>query len=118
MRAPFSPVPPGGPPASPRGVGPHDVGRRVRRTFLVVNAVPLSIGVVLSCTPAIAGVTVYGRLTLGVVWVALQLALFLLSTWWYEDRSTRLCEGAGPGTAGSPPRAGTAEASSSRQPGW
>ncbi|MFD7966690.1 hypothetical protein ACFV5J_38495 [Streptomyces zaomyceticus] len=72
----------------------------------------------LSCAPVIAGVTVYGQLTLGVIWVSLQLGLFLASTWWYEDRSTRLCDGEDEGTAAGPPSAGTTGAPSSRQPGW
>ncbi|MFG2328133.1 hypothetical protein ACGFMM_00770 [Streptomyces sp. NPDC048604] len=117
MRAFFVPTPPGGPPASPGGADPDGTGRGVRRAFLVVNAVPLAIGVMLSCAPVIAGVTVYGQLTLGVVWVFLQLGLFLTSTWWYEDRSTRLCAGVDEDTAGGPPSAGTTGMPSPRRPG-
>ncbi|MFB7715399.1 hypothetical protein [Streptomyces sp. NPDC056105] len=72
----------------------------------------------LSCAPVIAGVTVYGQLTLGVVWVSLQLCLFLTSTWWYEYRSTRLRDDVDEDTAASLPSAGTTGAPSSRQPGW
>ncbi|SEB82743.1 hypothetical protein SAMN05428939_0830 [Streptomyces sp. TLI_105] len=118
MRALFASTPPGGPSASSRDTGSDGAGRRVRRVFLVVNAAPLALGVVLSCAPVIAGVTVYGRLTLGVAWVTLQLGLFLLSTWWYEDRSTRLCDGVEEGVADRLPSAGTAGAPFSRQSGW
>jgi hypothetical protein len=78
--------------------------------FLIVNAVPLGIGVVLSCSTALTAVQVYGRLTLGVVWGVLQLVVFLGSVWWYEDRSTRLCE------PGQQPEA-VQPASSGREPG-
>ncbi|MFE6066998.1 hypothetical protein [Streptomyces sp. NPDC056525] len=117
MRAFFVPTPPGGPPASPGGAGPDGTGRSVRRAFLVVNAATLVLGVVLSCAPVIAGVTVYGQLTLGVVWVSLQLGLFLASTWWYEYRSTRLRDGVDKDAAAGLPSAGTTGTSSSRQPG-
>ncbi|MGW2014688.1 hypothetical protein [Streptomyces sp. NPDC001927] len=63
---------------------PAPAGRHVRRTFLTVNAVPLGVGIVLSCSTALTGVQVYGRLTLGVVWATLQLCVFLGSVWWYE----------------------------------
>ncbi|MGW4050414.1 hypothetical protein ACWENA_06245 [Streptomyces sp. NPDC004779] len=118
MRDFFVPTPPGGPPASPGDADPEGTGRSVRRAFLVVNAVPLAIGVALSCAPVIAGVTVYGQLTLGVVWVCLQLGLFLASTWWYEGRCTRLRAGVDEGTAAGPPSAGTTGMPSPRQPGW
>ncbi|MEW5654105.1 hypothetical protein [Streptomyces cinereoruber] len=65
-------------------------GRHVRRTFLAVNAVPLGIGAALSCSTALTAIQVYGRLTLGVVWAALQLGVFLGSVWWYESRAARL----------------------------
>ncbi|MER7536932.1 hypothetical protein ABTX77_19455 [Streptomyces sp. NPDC097704] len=84
------------PPAS----APATAGRAVRRTFLAVNAVPLGIGVVLSCSTALTAVRVYGRLTLGVVWAFLQLTLFLGSVWWYEGRADDLDDpGERPGDA-------------------
>ncbi|MEU6165925.1 hypothetical protein [Streptomyces tanashiensis] len=118
MRTFFVPTPPGRPPASPGVASPDGTGRSVRRAFLVVNAAPLALGVMLSCAPAIAGVTVYGQLTLGVVWVSLQLGLFLASTWWYEHRSTRLRDGVDEDAVAGLPPAGTTGAPSSRQPGW
>ncbi len=89
MRFPSTPVPPGRPAAARRGAGPDGTGRQIRRTFLAVNAVPLAVGVVLSCSTVLTGTRVYGRLTLGVVWGALQLGVFLVSVWWYEARSAR-----------------------------
>ncbi|MEU9859493.1 hypothetical protein AB0D99_01370 [Streptomyces sp. NPDC047971] len=86
---------------------PAAAGRHVRRTFLTLNAVPLGIGVVLSCSTALTAVQVYGRLTLGVVWGLVQLAVFLGSVWWYEDRSTRLAE----------PRRSSSPASARQEPG-
>lgn len=68
---------------------PASVGGYVRRKFLAVNAVPLGIGVALSCSTGLTAIQVYGRLTLGVVWAALQLGVFLSSVWWYESRVTR-----------------------------
>lgn len=92
MRYPFVPAPPGGPPAPTRDDGS---GRRVRRTFLVVNAAPLVVGVALSCSTTLSGAHVYGRLTFGLVWGVLQLGVFLAAVGWYERRSTRLCDSAG-----------------------
>lgn len=91
MRLPSVPNPAPRPLAPRRGEGPDPSGRHLRWTFLTVNAVPLGIGVALSCSTALTAVQVYGRLTLGVVWCALQLGVFLGSVWWYEDRSTRQC---------------------------
>ncbi|MFD5124113.1 hypothetical protein [Streptomyces sp. NPDC058385] len=39
-----------------------------------------------------AEVTIYGRLTLGIVWGLVQLTLFIASTWRHENESTRLCD--------------------------
>jgi hypothetical protein len=95
-----------------RGDDSDDTTRHVRRAFLVVNAVPLAIGVVLSCSTALSGTHVYGRLTLGVVWSVLQLGVFLVSVWWHETRSERLS-----GLVQRPP-AGTAGGSFARERGW
>ncbi|GHB32562.1 hypothetical protein GCM10010377_23710 [Streptomyces viridiviolaceus] len=111
---PFSPVsgPPGRPPTRRPGDDPGRAAQHVRRRFLVVNAVPLAIGVVLSCSTALCGATVYGRLTLGVVWGVLQLGVLLGSVWWYEARSARLCDPV------ERPPAGTAGGPAAREPGW
>ncbi|POX47537.1 hypothetical protein C3489_29300 [Streptomyces sp. Ru71] len=65
---------------------------RAQRRFLAVNAVPLAVGVVLSCAAGLAAAPVYGRSTLGIVWGILQLGVFVGSVWWYEDHSTRVCD--------------------------
>ncbi|MCT7352820.1 hypothetical protein N4P33_11655 [Streptomyces sp. 15-116A] len=110
----LSPVPsaPDRPPVPGRGDDPDDAVRHVQRAFLVVNGVPLVIGVVLSCSTAVSGVEVYGRLTLGVVWSVLQLGVFLVSAWWHENRSARLCEGI------ERPSAQTAGGSPAPERGW
>ncbi|MFF2166656.1 DUF485 domain-containing protein [Streptomyces sp. NPDC058175] len=65
---------------------------RAQRVFLVVNAVPLAVGVLLSCASELAVVPVDGRLTLGLVWGILQLGFFIATTWWYENQATRVCD--------------------------
>lgn len=62
------------------------------RTYLVLNAASLGVGVVMSCSTQIAEVRVNARLTLGIVWGLLQLALLMTSTWWYERQATRLSD--------------------------
>ncbi|WP_424857891.1 hypothetical protein [Streptomyces sp. SAI-170] len=66
--------------------------RRAQRVFLAVNAMPLAVGILLSCAAEAAAAPVYGRLTLGLVWGILQLGVFVASAWWYEVRSTRACD--------------------------
>ncbi|MFH8841696.1 hypothetical protein [Streptomyces sp. NPDC017868] len=44
----------------------------------------------MSCSTQIAEVRVTARLTLGIVWGFLELALLMTSTWWYERQATRL----------------------------
>ncbi|MFE5483941.1 hypothetical protein [Streptomyces sp. NPDC056527] len=92
--------------------------QRVRRTFLAVNAVPLAIGLVLSCATALGGVAVYGRLSLGLVWGFLQLGLFVASAWWFEDRSTRLSGSDERPLPSGPPAAGGSTASRASEAGW
>lgn len=118
VRFPSTPAPPGGPPAPRHGASPDEIGRRVRRTFLTVNAVPLAIGVVLSCSTALTGTRVYGRLTLGVVWGAVQLGVFLVSVWWYEARSVRPDAPAERFFAPENPPTGNAGTSPARERGW
>ncbi|MFD4511010.1 hypothetical protein ACFWPQ_50715 [Streptomyces sp. NPDC058464] len=62
---------------------------RAQRVFLLVNAVPFAVGSVMSCFTEVPAVALYGKLTLGLVWGALQGALFVTTAWWYEFRSTR-----------------------------
>ncbi|MGW8363341.1 hypothetical protein ACWGK1_22550 [Streptomyces wedmorensis] len=97
------------------GDGPPPAARLIRKTFLVVNAVPLAVGILVSCATALAEITVYGRVTLGVVWGLLQLGVFLGSVWWYESRTTSRCDHAdGPPPSG-PPRSA---ADASLRAGW
>ncbi|MER7516502.1 hypothetical protein [Streptomyces sp. NPDC126499] len=104
MRLPSDPTPAARPPASSRrDDDPGSRGRQLRRTFLTVNAVPLGIGVALSCSTALTAVQVYGRLTLGVVWGALQLGVFLGSVWWYEHRAARPRDPGGRSPSPQPP---------------
>ncbi|MFF2777398.1 hypothetical protein ACFVU3_21105 [Streptomyces sp. NPDC058052] len=106
MPSSFPPLPPVRPRAEQYVPGEHrtsgaslrDPASAVRRTYLLVNAVPLSIAIVLSCSAQIAEVQVHGRLTLGITWGLLQLGLLLGTTWWYENRATRLSERLGAGT--------------------
>ncbi|MEU9478705.1 hypothetical protein [Streptomyces sp. NPDC048191] len=65
---------------------------RADGAFLVLNAVPLAAGTVLSSFTDVPSVPVYGQLTLGVVWGFLQCTLLVATAWLYEDRSTRSCD--------------------------
>ncbi|MCZ0985964.1 DUF485 domain-containing protein [Streptomyces diastatochromogenes] len=67
----------------------RETAHSAQRTFLVVNAVPFSVGIALSCFTDVPAATVSGNLTLGMVWGILQCALFVASAWLYEMRSTR-----------------------------
>ncbi|QES09778.1 hypothetical protein DEJ44_31865 [Streptomyces venezuelae] len=109
--------PPGCSPAPPREADADDAARRVRRTFLVVNAVPLVTGVVLSCSPTLSGAHVHGRLTLGLMGGFLQLGVFLAAVGWYEARSTRLCYPAEQPPASDRLHAGPVSAPSGRETG-
>ncbi len=115
MRFPFVQAPPGGPPAPTRDA--DGAARRVRRAFLVANAVPLATGVVLSCSTTLSGAHVYGRLTLGLMGGILQLGVFLAAVGWYEDRSTWLCDPAEQPLASGRPHAGPVSTSSTRESG-
>lgn len=70
---PVPPVPP----------GPTDHGER---TYIAVNVVPLSAGIVLSSFTDVPAVSLYGNLTLGIVWSVLQCGLFVATAWAYEIR--------------------------------
>ncbi|MFF9344994.1 MULTISPECIES: hypothetical protein [unclassified Streptomyces] len=54
--------------------------------LVTVNALPLAIGVLLSCSTSLGGISVYGRLTLGMAWALTQLVALVAGTWWYENR--------------------------------
>ncbi|MEH0420803.1 DUF485 domain-containing protein [Streptomyces sp. B21-083] len=67
----------------------RDATHREQRAFLVLNAVPFAVGIVLSCFTDVPGAAVYGEFTLGMVWGILQCALFVATAWLYDMRSTR-----------------------------
>lgn len=67
-------------PAPPARPGPAD------RAYIVVNAVPLAAGIVLSTFTDIPAVSVSGNLTLGILWSVLQCGLFVATAWAYEAR--------------------------------
>lgn len=60
---------------------------RDTRTLITVNALPLAVGVLLSCSTSLGEISVYGRLTLGMAWALAQLAVLVGATCWYENRS-------------------------------
>ncbi|MFH8573866.1 hypothetical protein [Streptomyces sp. NPDC017993] len=66
--------------------------RRPQRAFIVVNAGPLAVAIVLYCIPQLSGTEVFGQITLGITWGLLQLGLFISTSWWYENRSSTLCD--------------------------
>ncbi|MFF7777105.1 DUF485 domain-containing protein [Streptomyces tanashiensis] len=103
---PYSPPPPARPLAPPFA---HDVFqlhrseilrfevlratvRRRQRSFLLVNAVPLSVAIVLTSFTEVPSASVYGQLTLGMVWGTLQCCLFVATAWLYEIRAARVCD--------------------------
>ncbi|MET7655544.1 MULTISPECIES: hypothetical protein [unclassified Streptomyces] len=67
----------------------RESAHRAQRAFLVVNAVPFTVGTVLSCFTGVPAVPVYGEFTLGMVWGIAQCGLFVATAWLYESRSTR-----------------------------
>ncbi|GAB3009160.1 hypothetical protein GCM10023080_089170 [Streptomyces pseudoechinosporeus] len=98
MHPHFSPTPPGRPPAPTpsadalqrqRAEALSETTHRAQRAFVVVNAVPFTTGIALSCFTDVPAVSVHGPLTLGLVWGVLQCGLFVASAWLYETRSTR-----------------------------
>ncbi|MEW5627465.1 hypothetical protein AB1388_12960 [Streptomyces hydrogenans] len=60
---------------------------RDTRVLVTVNALPLAVGVLLSCSTPLGEISVYGRLTLGIAWALVQLAVLIGGTWWYEYRA-------------------------------
>ncbi|WP_329285364.1 hypothetical protein [Streptomyces sp. NBC_00691] len=55
--------------------------------LVTVNALPLAVGVLLSCSTTLGEISVYGRLTLGIAWALTQLVVLVAGTWWYENRA-------------------------------
>ncbi|WP_189231499.1 hypothetical protein [Streptomyces flaveolus] len=69
--------------------------------LVTVNALPLAVGVLLSCSTPLGEISVYGRLTLGIAWALTQLIILVAGTWWYENRATSPFEPASATTAAS-----------------
>ncbi|EFF88735.1 hypothetical protein SSTG_05742 [Streptomyces sp. e14] len=95
MHSYFTPQPPGEPVSGARPPRAENLRRAVHRAqwvLVAVNAVPMAVGVLLSCAAGLASLPVYGRSTLGIVWGILQLGVFVGSVWWYENHSVRVCD--------------------------
>ncbi|MFF6883799.1 hypothetical protein ACFY9F_11495 [Streptomyces sp. NPDC012421] len=82
---------------------PSDSSRSPRDTRMLVtlNALPLAVGVLLSCSTTLGEISVYGRLTLGITWALTQLVVLVGGTWWYENRAASSFEPASATTAAS-----------------
>lgn len=80
---------------------------RDTRVLVTVNALPLAVGVLLSCSTTLGEVSMYGRLTLGTAWALTQLLVLVGGTWWYESRAASSCEPAPATTAASRSVGGT-----------
>ncbi|AVV46801.1 hypothetical protein C6376_41265 [Streptomyces sp. P3] len=65
---------------------------RAQRAFLIVNAVPFAVSIVLSCFTDVPAVAVYGEFTLGLAWGIAQCALFVASAWLCDMRITQKSE--------------------------
>lgn len=74
--------------------------------LVTVNALPLAVGVLLSCSTTLGEISVYGRLTLGIAWALTQLVVLVAGTWWYENRAASSFEPAPATTAASRPAGG------------
>ncbi|MEU3844049.1 DUF485 domain-containing protein [Streptomyces sp. NPDC028635] len=81
-----------------------------------MNAIPMAVGVALSCASGFAALPVYGRLTLGIVWGVLQLGVFVGSVWWYEHHATRVCDPLEQSLASGVPLTGAPGASPADEP--
>ncbi|MFH9294997.1 hypothetical protein [Streptomyces sp. NPDC017520] len=71
------------------------------RVLVTVNALPLAVGVLLSCSTPLGAISLYGRLTLALGWALAQLVVLVGAAWWYESRSASSGEPASATTAAS-----------------
>ncbi|GGY78543.1 hypothetical protein GCM10010363_69410 [Streptomyces omiyaensis] len=88
---------------------PSDSSRhspRDTRMLVTVNALPLAVGVLLSCSTTLGEISVYGRLTLAITWAFTQLVVLVGGTWWYENRAVSSFEPASATTTASRPAGG------------
>ncbi|WP_306324480.1 hypothetical protein [Streptomyces venezuelae] len=74
---------------------------RDTRMLVTVNALPLAVGALLSCSTTLGEISVYGRLTLAITWAFTQLVVLVGGTWWYENRTASSYEPASATTAAS-----------------
>ncbi|MFF8848060.1 hypothetical protein ACF08N_36090 [Streptomyces sp. NPDC015127] len=74
--------------------------------LVTINALPLAVGVLLSCSTTLGATPVYGRLTLGLGWAFVQLAVLVGGTCWYEHRAASSCASASATTIASPAAGG------------
>ncbi|WP_143660252.1 hypothetical protein [Streptomyces sp. t99] len=79
---------------------------RDTQVLVTVNALPLAVGVLLSCSTPLGEISVYGRLTLGITWAFTQLAVLVAGTCWYENRAASSFEPPSATTAASRPAGG------------
>ncbi|MGW8360909.1 DUF485 domain-containing protein [Streptomyces wedmorensis] len=63
-----------------------------QRRFLAVNASAVMAAIALFPVTDVLQARVAGHLTFGVLWGFLQCLLLVASAWWYEMRSTRVCD--------------------------
>ncbi|MEU7703563.1 hypothetical protein ACF064_02655 [Streptomyces sp. NPDC015492] len=60
--------------------------------LVTVNALPLAVGVLLSCSTTLGEISVYGRLTLAITWAFTQLVVLVAGTWWFENQAVSSLE--------------------------
>ncbi|WMX44633.1 hypothetical protein [Streptomyces roseicoloratus] len=83
-------------PSAPSPPSPDDT-----RVLVTINALPLAVGILLSCSTRLGETSVYGRLTLAMGWALTQLVVLVGGTWWYESRAVSSREPAPTTTAPS-----------------
>ncbi|MFF0559339.1 hypothetical protein [Streptomyces sp. NPDC004266] len=87
MPSSFTPPPPGHTPEPHPSPTVLVREREAQRAFLVANAVPLAIGILLSWSSSLSGARLYGHLTLGIAWGLLQLGVFVATAWRYDGHA-------------------------------
>ncbi|MFK0288764.1 DUF485 domain-containing protein [Streptomyces sp. NPDC090499] len=70
----------------------RETTHRLQRTFVLVNATPFVTGIALACFTKIPALSVYGKITFGLVWGLLQCGVFVATAWSYDSRSRRSCD--------------------------
>ncbi|AVH94292.1 hypothetical protein ACPCSP_20665 [Streptomyces cinereoruber] len=80
---------------------------RDTRVLVTINALPLAVGVLLSCSTTLGEISLYGRLTLATGWALAQLVVLVGGVWWYETRAASSGEPAPTTASASQPTGGT-----------